>query len=59
MDSALLWEGAGREWTAFCSGSLEVIEASVALLGAEIVGHAASSLDDIFIARTAAHAGSR
>jgi len=49
---ALVWDGAGKEWTALCACSLLQIESAAALLGAEVLQHDFPSLDDIFVART-------
>ena len=54
MAAALSREGAGREWTALCSGPIGEIEASVKAVGARVVAKAAVSLDDIFVARVGA-----
>ena len=51
IESALAWEGSGREWSALCSGQLTDAEAAAARLNALIVAHAPASLEDIFVAR--------
>lgn len=53
LDGALAWEGAGREWTAFCCGNPTRVGAQAAVLGAEIVRQHVPSLDEIFAARSA------
>jgi ABC-2 type transport system ATP-binding protein len=58
VEGALAWEGAGKEWTAVYAGPLARLEAEASLLGARIVDEDSVSLDDIFVARTAVHAGS-
>jgi ABC-2 type transport system ATP-binding protein len=57
LDGALTWDGAGREWTTVCSGLIAQIEASAAILGAEIVNQGSPSLDEIFVARVGATPG--
>jgi ABC-2 type transport system ATP-binding protein len=57
LEGALAWDGAGREWTAVCSGPAGRLEAAVAVLGAEIVHQSSPSLDEIFVARVGAPAG--
>jgi ABC-type multidrug transport system ATPase subunit len=57
LEGALAWDGAGREWTAVCSGPVGQLEAAAAVLGAEIVHHSSPSLDEIFVARVGAPAG--
>ena len=50
----LHWEGEGREWTAFCTGSLADIDAAARSMGATIVTASSASLDDIFVAQASA-----
>jgi len=50
----LHWEGSGKEWTAFCTGSLAEVDAAARSMGAVIVMEAAASLDDIFVAQATA-----
>jgi ABC-2 type transport system ATP-binding protein len=57
LDGALLWEGSGREWTAFCQGSLAQLEGAAAMLGAEVVRYHSPSLDEIFVAQASAPVG--
>jgi ABC-2 type transport system ATP-binding protein len=59
LDGALLWEGAGCEWTAFCQGSPAQLEGAAALLGAEVVRRNFASLDEIFVAQATTAVGSR
>jgi len=47
----LHWEGSGKEWTAFCTGSLAEVDAAAKSMGAVIVTAASASLDDIFVAQ--------
>ncbi len=49
--SMLSCEGSGREWTALCRGDLDILEAEIEGLGAEVVAEASPSLDEIFVAR--------
>lgn len=51
IKSALFWEGSGKEWTAICNGSLEVLKVEVSHAGATIVEQSVPSLNDIFISR--------
>jgi len=51
LEGALSWEGAGREWTVLYGSGLPQLEASAALLGAELVQHQYPTLDEIFMAR--------
>ena len=48
---ALVWKGAGQEWTAVCDGRLEELQAAVAEAGARIVDDALPSLDEIFVSQ--------
>jgi ABC-2 type transport system ATP-binding protein len=57
IEGAFLWEGGGREWTAVCKGRSETLEASAAVLGAQIVDYSSPSLDEIFVARSGATSG--
>jgi ABC-2 type transport system ATP-binding protein len=59
LEGVLAWQGAGREWTALCSGRPEQLEAAAALLDAQIVQQRALSLDEIFLARVSAGAEER
>src|SRR5579872_1102850 len=54
LAGALGWAGAGREWTAVCTGPIGQIEAAATVLGAQIVEQGAPSLDEIFVARVGA-----
>ncbi len=51
LDGLLAWRGAGREWTAVCSGALGQIEAAVGACGGRIIDKGSPSLDEIFLAR--------
>ena len=51
LAGALAWEGAGREWTAVCSGRPGELRAAAAACGASVVAERVPSLDDIFVAR--------
>jgi ABC-2 type transport system ATP-binding protein len=51
---ALTWDGAGREWTAVCTGKPDHLQSAAAALGARVVERASISLDEIFIARSGA-----
>jgi ABC-2 type transport system ATP-binding protein len=53
LEGVLTWEGAGREWTAFCAGRPEHLEAGAAVLGGSILRRDYLSLDEIFVARSA------
>ncbi len=57
LHEALTWDGSGREWTTLCSGRREHLEAAATLVGARVVDYAAPTLDEIFLARSAAGAG--
>ena len=49
---ALTWDGAGREWTAVCTGQPDHLQSAAAALGARVVERSSISLDEIFIARS-------
>ena len=51
FDSALTWEGAGREWTALCGGPDAELRDAATRVGADIVAERVPSLDEIFVAR--------
>lgn len=57
MENALGWSGAGREWSALCTGSLPQLEAEASVLGAAVVDQQWPSLDEIFVARSGATVG--
>ncbi len=59
LAGALTWDGAGREWTAVCAGSVPRLRAAAERLGAEVVLQASVSLDEIFLARSAKDADPR
>lgn len=50
VSHALSWKGAGHEWTALCNGRREDFLLAVGQAGGRIVGEAAPSLEEIFIA---------
>jgi ABC-2 type transport system ATP-binding protein len=54
FDSALTWEGAGREWTALCGGPDAELRDAAVRAGADIVAERIPSLDEIFVARAGA-----
>jgi ABC-2 type transport system ATP-binding protein len=51
LAGVLSWEGAGREWTALCSGRTGEVQAVASACGARLVGERVPSLDEIFVAR--------
>jgi ABC-2 type transport system ATP-binding protein len=51
------WEGFGREWSATCRGSLDVLKSEAAGIGARIVDEHTPSLDEIFVARVGSRPG--
>jgi len=57
LEGAFAWEGAGREWSAFCAGSIASLEGEAAVLGAAVVEQHWPSLDEIFVARSGAISG--
>ena len=48
---AMIWQGAGHEWTTVCDGQLDLFRASVKEAGARIVEEKGASLDEIFLAK--------
>lgn len=48
---ALDWKGAGRDWTALCSGKISEVEAWAHAAKVKIVSITSASLDEIFLAR--------
>lgn len=58
LADALTWDGSGRDWTALCVGSRQQLEAAVALAGGTVVDYSSPTLDEIFLARSQATAGS-
>jgi ABC-2 type transport system ATP-binding protein len=52
IEGAFCWEGHGLEWTCLYSGTSAAIEASAALLRAQIVDQNWLTLDEIFVARS-------
>jgi ABC-2 type transport system ATP-binding protein len=59
IESVLSWEGRGREWAATAYGPVEAVTMAVSAMGGEVIGHKILSLDEIFIARVGANAGTR
>ncbi len=57
LAGALAWDGAGREWTAVCSGNSNQWQLEAAAIGAQVIEQSAVSLDEIFIARSSAQNG--
>ena len=55
LDSALSWQGGGREWTAVCAAPADQIAAEALLQGAQIVERFPLDLDEIFVAHAAAN----
>jgi ABC-2 type transport system ATP-binding protein len=51
LAGALAWEGAGREWTALCSGRPGDFQAAATAAGAQVVEDRMPSLDEIFVAQ--------
>jgi len=51
LEGALAWDGAGREWSALCSGAGESLEMAAAGIGAQVIEQKPASLDEIFLAR--------
>src|SRR5262249_9506322 len=51
LTGVLTWQGAGREWTALCSGRPGELQAVAASCGGRVVGERVPSLDEIFVAR--------
>lgn len=51
LDGVLAWEGAGREWTAVCSGPARDFVSAVDGCGGRIVDERGLSLDEVFLAR--------
>jgi ABC-2 type transport system ATP-binding protein len=49
---ALTWDGAGREWSAVCTGHADHLQSAANALGARVVARAPVSLDEIFLARS-------
>jgi ABC-2 type transport system ATP-binding protein len=51
---ALTWQGAGREWTALCTGRLGALQEAATAVGASIVDRGRPSLDEILVAQVGA-----
>jgi ABC-2 type transport system ATP-binding protein len=54
LAGALTWQGAGREWTALCTGRLGELQEAATALGASIVDRGRPSLDEILVAQVGA-----
>ncbi len=54
LPGALLWDGAGREWTAVCDGRLDELTQHADAIGATIVEQGVPSLEEMFVARVKA-----
>jgi ABC-2 type transport system ATP-binding protein len=54
LTGALTWHGAGREWTALCSGRLGELQQAATALGAAVVERGCPSLDEILVAQVGA-----
>src|SRR3954452_97729 len=54
LDGALSWDGAGREWSVVCNGPAERLELAAEQVGGRIVERTSLSLEQIFVARSAA-----
>jgi ABC-2 type transport system ATP-binding protein len=59
IDCVLQWEGRGRAWTALTYGRLEAVKMAISAMGGEVIEQQVLSLDEIFIARVGAGAGTR
>jgi ABC-2 type transport system ATP-binding protein len=57
LAGVLAWDGAGREWTALCSGRLGELRAAATAAGARVVEERVPSLDEIFVARVGTKCG--
>jgi ABC-2 type transport system ATP-binding protein len=57
LDGVLTWDGAGREWTALCSGRAGDLRDAAAAAGAHVVDERVPSLDEIFVARVGTKCG--
>ena len=56
IPDSFCWEGGGREWTCLFGGNSPTLDAAAALTGARIVQQDWLTLDEIFLARSAAEA---
>jgi len=57
LPGALLWEGAGQEWTAVCDGQLDELTQHATAIDATIVEQSVPSLEEMFVARVKATRG--
>jgi ABC-2 type transport system ATP-binding protein len=48
---AISWAGAGAEWTYVCSGEGPQVRRAAEAIGAQVVGDASLTLDEIFVSR--------
>jgi ABC-2 type transport system ATP-binding protein len=55
LGPAIAVEGSGRDWSALCEGDVSAISAEVERLGGQVVDSRGASLDEVFVARMAAH----
>jgi ABC-type multidrug transport system ATPase subunit len=51
LRGAMVWQGAGHEWTTVCDGKLDIFRTAVEEAGARIVEEKGASLDEIFLAK--------
>ena len=51
LRGAMIWQGAGHEWTTVCDGQLDAFRAAVEEAGARVVEEKGASLDEIFLAK--------
>jgi ABC-2 type transport system ATP-binding protein len=51
LPGVVSWEGAGREWTAFCDARPATMQEAVTGAGGRVVDERVPSLDEIFLAR--------
>jgi len=55
LDSAIVVEGSGRDWSAICVGNLAEIVEEAERAGGRVVDARGATLDEIFVARMAVH----
>jgi ABC-2 type transport system ATP-binding protein len=55
LGPAIAVEGSGRDWSALCEGDVSAISAEVERLGGQVVDSRGASLDEVFVAKMAAH----
>lgn len=51
LRGAMVWQGAGHEWTTVCDGQLDAFRVAVAEAGARVIEEKGASLDEIFLAK--------